>query len=147
MPNGPRENRFILTVVPSRDAGETQEVHRPRHMILPLPDRRLRELGRLTAHLLAGSLTQTEDEMYLRLHVLSQAVRVEVEAVGPDLPPGDLRARRAAIRSSQALMDSLDAIRRTADRWEWEPGPPARVSFELDRIVPQGPAERALACR
>jgi hypothetical protein len=145
---GLRGNRVTLTVVPSHDAGGMQEVHRPQHMIRPLPDRRLRDLGRLTAHLLAGPLARSGDEMSLHVHVLSDAVRVDVEARGPYLPPGDLRARRVAMRrSSRALMESLDAIRSTADRWEWEPGPPARVSFELDRVAPQSTAERALTCR
>ena len=148
MSTGLRENHVTLAAVPSHDPAGKQEIHRPQHMILPLPDRRLRDLGRLTAHLLAGPHARRGDEMFLRVHVLSHAVRVDVEAVGPCLPPGDLRARRTAMRrSSQALMDSLDAIRRTADRWEWEPGPPARVSFELDRLAPQSAAKRARTCR
>lgn len=120
---------------------------RPHRVVLPLPDRRLRELGRLTAQLLAGDLS-SGDEMSLRVHVLSHAVRVQVEAVVPALPAQDLRARRAAMRrSARVLLASLDDIRRTADRWEWEPGPPARVCFEMDRSEPQTIAERYRPCR
>jgi hypothetical protein len=142
---GLTENHLTLTAVPS---AETRTVHRPQHLVLPLPDRRLRELGRLTAHMLAVPLARSGGEMLLRVHVLSHGVRVQVEAVVPELPAQDLRTRRAAMRRcSQALMESLDAIRRTADRWEWEPGPPARVSFEIDRTSPQSTSQRAQACR
>jgi hypothetical protein len=145
---GPKGRGFTLRAVPSHGRREPPPFHRPQHFLLPLRDRGLRDLGRLTAHLLAGPLARRGHEIVLRVHVLPHAVRVQVETVAPEVPAGDLRARRAAmLRSSRELMESLDEIRRTADRWAWEPGPPARVSFELDRVAPRSTAERARICR
>ncbi len=107
----------------------------------------MKQLGRLIGRLLAGPMGGSTG-MFLRIHVLAHAVHVEVGASATEVPAADLRERRKTLmRTTAFLTESLEMIRATADRWEWNPGPPARISFEFDRAVPPPRALGSHACR
>ncbi len=105
----------------------------PNLRVVPAPDDPgVRALGRLAARLFSEPPT-TDGDVFICVRLLADTIRMEVGVLPADDLDLDLRSRRSAMRRSAGRLEALlGEVRQFADRWDWEPGPPARLSFEVD---------------